>query len=222
MTEEQEKERRLRDVTAELNGFKEEQLTLKGFEPIKAFVLREIDFWGGFENPHNFAAAHHSHYRTIRNHLNQIEEQNQNWDDRQFNQNWGNMAAVIGQKLISNSPVIVSSSPVAEFLRVQWTENPELSIAAHSLLTKNTGSVQLNSVNTVIGFLRAHEFENADLPSTTRSKVEEELLEECDPSGNKPRKTYKKSLRQEKLNWKIGRKHISRHMRTGGRRRPAN
>ena len=35
MTEEQERERRLRDVTAELNGFKEEQLTLKGFEPIK-------------------------------------------------------------------------------------------------------------------------------------------------------------------------------------------
>ena len=176
MTEEQKRERRLREVTAELNGFKEEQLTMKGFEPIKAFVLREIDFWDGFENPRTFAAEHRSHYETIRNRLNIIERQSQNWDDQQFQQNWYNVAAPLREEHIGQGPVIVSSSPVAEFLREQWTENPELSEAAHLLLTKNTGSLGSLSVNTVIGFLRAHEFENADLPSTKRSKVERRTL----------------------------------------------
>lgn len=176
MTEEQERDRRLRDVTVELNGFKEEQLTLKGFEPIKAFVLREIGFWNEFENPSSFAGEHRTHYENIRNQLDQIEIQNQNWDDEQFNPNWDNVAAQLRQESIAQGPMIVSSSPLAEFLREQWNENPELSVAAHLLLTKYTQSVSLHSVNAVIGFLRAHEFENADLPSTKRSRVERRTL----------------------------------------------
>ena len=116
------------------------------------------------------------HYETIRDQLNHIETQNQNWDDQQFKQNWENVAGQLRQELIAHGPLIVSSSPVAEFLREQWTESPELSEAAHFLLTKNTGSIALESANTVIGLLRAHEFENADLPSTNRSKVERRTL----------------------------------------------
>ncbi len=72
MAEEQERVERLRNVTAEVNGFREEKLTLKGFDRVKALVDQEFEFWNGLQNRRGYADTHRSHFESIRNQLNQI------------------------------------------------------------------------------------------------------------------------------------------------------
>ena len=178
----------LRDLTVEIQGLGFEKTTLKGYQQIKVFVEKEIEFWNKMKNRPDFANRHHDHFNSIRNQMSGLESQVHQMDIRQFNRESENLLRDLRHSEISMRgqvwPLIYSKTPQAEFLSDQVKSNPEIAQAAYHFLVKNPANFSVDrrnlvtlSMNCVNGYLKAFEFENAGLPSTERANQERRTLE---------------------------------------------
>ena len=176
----------LRDFTVEIQGLGFEKVTLKGFLQIKSFVEKEFAFWNKMKNRPDFANSHHDHFNSIRNQLDHLGSQDSKLQYRQYSRESKDILEklrcseipVYGKKA---RPIVFSGTPQAEFLSDQIKIGPETAQAAYDFFTRNPithdGSRLTLSINSMIGYLKAFEFENAGLPSTQRAEQERHTLE---------------------------------------------
>ena len=166
----------LRDLTVEIQGLGFEKVTLKGFQQIKTFVEKEFEFWNKMNNRPEFANIHHDQFNTIRNQLDQFESRVPQLDKRQFKQESEEILRKLQFWIL-----VYSKSPQAEFLSDQIKINPETAQAAYNFLVRNPetrSELRLPlTMNSLTGYLKAFEFENAGLPSTQRANQERHTLE---------------------------------------------
>ena len=186
--EENSVETRMRDLTVEIQGLGFEKVTLKSFQQIKTFIEEEFAFWHKMKNRPEFADIHHNHFANIENNLRQLESRVPQLDNRQFKQESEKILSDLRHSEISIRGqvwrLVYSKTPQAEFLSDQVKSNPEIAQAAYHFLVKNPATLSMNnrnsvtlSMNSVNGYLKAFEFENADLPSTGRANQERYSLE---------------------------------------------
>lgn len=173
-----------RNLTVEIQGLGLEKITLKGFQQIKTFVEKEFEFWNKMKNRPNFANIHHDHLNSIRNRLSGLESQVHQMDNRRFNQESGNLLSDLqrgGNTQLIGKSIVYSDTPHAKFLSDLININPETAQAAYDFFARIPIPLdrrQLTlSMNSLIGYLKAFEFENAGLPSTQRAKQERYTLE---------------------------------------------
>ena len=174
----------MQNLTVEIQGLGFEKITLKGFKQIKAFVEGEYSFWEKMENKPDFAKIQHNHFANIENNLRQLESQVNQMDIRQFNRESENLLRNfrLGENTkINGRSIVYSKSPQAEFLSDQIKINPESAQAAYNFLVRNPSTRSESrlpfSMNSLTGYLKAFEFENAGLPSTQRANQERHTLE---------------------------------------------
>ena len=173
----------LRDLTVEIQGLGFEKVTLKGFQQIKTFVEKEFEFWNKMKNRPEFANIHHSHFNTIRNRLSALESQ-VHLDNRQFNRESENLLRdlrLVENTKINGRSIVYSNTPQAKSLSDLIQINPESAQAAYDFLVRNPKSRNETrlpfSMNSLTGYLKAFEFDNASLPSTGRANQERHTLE---------------------------------------------
>ena len=174
--EEKNVESPLQDLTVEIQGLGFEKVTLKGFQQIKTFVEKEFEFWNKMNNRPEFANIHHDQFNTIRNQLDQFESRVPQLDKRQFKQESEEILRKLQFWIL-----VYSKSPQAEFLSDQIKINPETAQAAYNFLVRNPETRSEPrlplTMNSLTGYLKAFEFENAGLPSTQRANQERHTLE---------------------------------------------
>ena len=174
----------LRNLTVEIQGLGFEKVTLKGYQQIKVFVEKEIEFWNKMKNRPDFANRHHDHFNSIRNQMSGLESQVHQMDIRQFNRESENLLRDLrrGENTkINGRSIVYSNTPQAKFLSDLININPETAQAAYYFfdripitLDRQRLTLSMNSLN---GYLKAFEFENAGLPSTQRANQERCTLE---------------------------------------------
>ena len=173
----------MRNLSVEIQGLGFEKVTLKGFQQIKTFVEKEFEFWEKMKNRPEFANIHHSHFDTIRNRLSALESQ-VHLDNRQFNRESENLLRDLRRvenTKINGRSIVYSNTPQAKSLSDLIQINPESAQAAYNFLVRNPKSRNEPrlpfSMNSLTGYLKAFEFDNASLPSTGRANQERHTLE---------------------------------------------